>query len=58
MAIHGTERQLENRLTNLRADQMANGQKLYELEQQLNRVLARLDAVERELAERGVSLGD
>lgn len=56
--IHGTERHLENRITNLRAEQIANGEKLYDLEQQLKGVLARLALVEQQLAAQGITLED
>lgn len=56
--IHGTERDVEKRLTRLRSDQIANGQQLYDLEQQLKGVLARLAQVEQALAQRGYTLED
>ena len=58
MAVHGTENQVEKRIMNLRADQMATGQRLYDLEQDLKGVLARLALVERALVAQGFTLED
>ncbi len=58
MAVHGTENQVEKRITNLRADQMAMGQRLYDLEQELKGVMARLTLAEQALVAQGFTLED
>lgn len=56
MAAHGTERDMDKRVTYLRSEQMAQGERLLEVERQLKDVLARLDMVEQ-LMGGGATLG-
>lgn len=58
MVAHGTEHQVEKRITNLRADQIAAEQRLYDLEQELKGLIARLTLVEQALVAQGFTLED